>query len=126
VTDLSKYDIDIENQTNLSSTNIRLSFLSLLSIGNAELHKFFVIIDIWSILERDWSVMICTDIQKLPLVQASIIEQNGRRQINPFITKKCENYSLLQCSALKDVCFLRRTDCVLFHAWSSGITWWLV
>ena len=67
VTDLSKYEIDIENRTNTTSlrlhSNIRLSCLSLHSIGNAELHKFFVVIDIWPIFERDWSVMICTDIQ---------------------------------------------------------------
>ena len=83
-----------------------------------------------------------TDIENTHLlVQASIIFQNGKRQADilgtkviPSITKKCANYSLLpvikyeilQCSTLKDVCFLRRTDCVLFHAWSSGITWWLV
>ena len=57
MTDLSKYDIDIETPANHHSTNIRLSFLLLHSIGNELLHKLFVVIDIWAILNREWSVV---------------------------------------------------------------------
>ena len=56
-TDLSQYDIDIETQANHHSTNIRLSFLLLHWIGNALLHKLFVVIDIWAILNREWSAV---------------------------------------------------------------------